>query len=685
MPPIVTKKSFFDILFTYPAILISSIVITLFAYLNWQNNDEYYMSEGMLSIEYAPTNTITEKEKNLFFEALQEHIYAEKFTDNIINSLNRNVVFQLIKEYHKQTPVVQTHFTLAESHKSFFNGIKKLHLDKNKFHYQFQMRNPDVTRAISLKIQKSVLDYIDQYNLVLMKNNTHTHVQNKHVINRHISDLKKDITILNQLKNHDNSISNQPLKEAQQYKERYTNIEKYINKISNIYKNKGLADIAHFLQNEELSFYNNKINKYATLIQQQYQYRLPNQMVILGLQAKIQANQVKAQKVFVNIVANLQKKTDALKQKYTVLKKQARLIQKKQNDPVFKKHPTFKKLNKKQKNAYIEKLKNDLQAKESIQKTLSKKNVDLNPADAYSTIKASWQINPNNIVKISQNLTLKDAVIILFLTIVMGFILKYILKKYFLSNPDNIEKKYPTAIKKQAEPQIFYWSIPEYTYTHNDISTNLAAEVLMLAKSHPFKAAFLDFYSYLDRRPLKPGHVLFMVSYGSNMGLTLIAINLARIIANNNEKVLLIEFTQSPNGLKNILNLTKKKGLTDFLIEGASIESIINKDPLTSLNIIPYGNKNVSIKKFLPSQIIKNMIAKLKKSYQYIIIDSGVTSGFDYVAAASLLSDDNIIVADTQKYDENKIQFLTEAFSAQVKSKKPFIALNRRMDPDIAS
>lgn len=105
-------------------------------------------------------------------------------------------------------------------------------------------------------------------------------------------------------------------------------------------------------------------------------------------------------------------------------------------------------------------------------------------------------------------------------------------------------------------------------------------------------------------------------------GKSTVAINLAYTIAETGAKVLLLDMDLRLPSITKKLEMPKTKGLSDYLIGGASINEICHTSKkFNNWTIMEAGSIPPSPSELIGSENMKNLIKQLEKKYDFIIID----------------------------------------------------------------
>lgn len=105
-------------------------------------------------------------------------------------------------------------------------------------------------------------------------------------------------------------------------------------------------------------------------------------------------------------------------------------------------------------------------------------------------------------------------------------------------------------------------------------------------------------------------------------GKTLVAANIAASIANNEEKVLLIDLNFKLPGLNKFFNITSPNSLPQYLLKKKSFDEIINSTSIKNLSLITSIELTQNPAAIITSEKMKSFLNKVKDEFNYIIYDS---------------------------------------------------------------
>ncbi|MDB5273812.1 MAG: wzc [Chitinophagaceae bacterium] len=120
----------------------------------------------------------------------------------------------------------------------------------------------------------------------------------------------------------------------------------------------------------------------------------------------------------------------------------------------------------------------------------------------------------------------------------------------------------------------------------------------------------------------KKNKIIGVTSTISGEGKTFFALNLATSIAISNAKVLIIGADMRKPKLHINLNMSNEKGLSNYLINNATLEEIIFSTTVANLDFIPSGPVPPNPTELLESESLKLLIDKVSEKYDYVIIDA---------------------------------------------------------------
>ena len=147
-------------------------------------------------------------------------------------------------------------------------------------------------------------------------------------------------------------------------------------------------------------------------------------------------------------------------------------------------------------------------------------------------------------------------------------------------------------------------------------------------------------------------------------GKSFISSNLSVALAQNGNKVLLIDCDLRMGRIHKIFNLTNKVGLSNLIVkynEVDEIEEYVKKTDIKNLFIIPRGTVPPNPSELLSSKRFENIVGDFKQLFDYIILDCVPVNGLPDALVLSKIADKTIIVT---KYGSTNIDALEDTKKA---------------------
>jgi capsular exopolysaccharide synthesis family protein len=142
-------------------------------------------------------------------------------------------------------------------------------------------------------------------------------------------------------------------------------------------------------------------------------------------------------------------------------------------------------------------------------------------------------------------------------------------------------------------------------------------------------------------------NTISVLSGGAGEGKSTTLFNLATIFAQNGQRTLVVDSDLRRPMLHKILHVSNTVGLTDFLLKQRSLDEVIQKTKLPTLDFLPSGKLPSSSMSILGSAQMKETIQELKRRYEFIFFDSPPLLG---VSDASILASEMDMVLQVIQY-----------------------------------
>lgn len=98
--------------------------------------------------------------------------------------------------------------------------------------------------------------------------------------------------------------------------------------------------------------------------------------------------------------------------------------------------------------------------------------------------------------------------------------------------------------------------------------------------------------------------------------------NLAYLLGQKNKKVILIDLDLRKPKMQRVFNVPNKNGLTDYLSSKISYDELIQHSTDYEFDFIVAGEKTTAVVNVLESAKMKELIAKLREQYDYVLLDT---------------------------------------------------------------
>lgn len=136
--------------------------------------------------------------------------------------------------------------------------------------------------------------------------------------------------------------------------------------------------------------------------------------------------------------------------------------------------------------------------------------------------------------------------------------------------------------------------------------------------------------------------------------------NMAHLMGKKGKKVVILDLDLRKPKLNRVFKVANENGITDYLSGKISFENLVRYDEKFKVHYILAGEKTTAVVNVLEAQKLKDLIAKLKETFDYVLLDSPpVLAVSDPLYIARLADGVIFIVAQ----DEAKKSVINEAIS----------------------
>jgi len=140
--------------------------------------------------------------------------------------------------------------------------------------------------------------------------------------------------------------------------------------------------------------------------------------------------------------------------------------------------------------------------------------------------------------------------------------------------------------------------------------------------SEAFRAIRSSLQFLYKKQQLDGAKTLMITSSISGEGKTFCSINIATVFALSEKKTVIVGLDLRKPKLAEEFNLVNHSGVVNYLIKQKSLEEIVNKTKIPYLDVIFSGPVPPNPSELLIGETMKEFIEELKKTYDYIILDT---------------------------------------------------------------
>ena len=140
---------------------------------------------------------------------------------------------------------------------------------------------------------------------------------------------------------------------------------------------------------------------------------------------------------------------------------------------------------------------------------------------------------------------------------------------------------------------------------------------------------------------------IVVVSAGAGEGKSTTCVNLATVFAQSGQRVLLVDSDLRRPTLHKVLKVSNSLGLTNYLLKQNSLEEVIQRTSIPTLDLLASGKLPSSSMNILGSASMKDLVAELKQRYDFVFFDSPPIMG---VSDAAILASEIDMVVQVIQY-----------------------------------
>lgn len=147
-------------------------------------------------------------------------------------------------------------------------------------------------------------------------------------------------------------------------------------------------------------------------------------------------------------------------------------------------------------------------------------------------------------------------------------------------------------------------------------------------------------------------------------GKTMTALNLALILAESEDRVLLVDADLRRPRVADYLGFEGTVGLTTALLGGVTVDEAVQRFGDTTLDVLTAGEVPPNPAELLASAPMRELIEDVKQSYGFVIIDTAPLLSVADAAVIAQQVDSTIVVADSSKVHQVQLEQTLDALDS---------------------
>lgn len=147
-------------------------------------------------------------------------------------------------------------------------------------------------------------------------------------------------------------------------------------------------------------------------------------------------------------------------------------------------------------------------------------------------------------------------------------------------------------------------------------------------------------------------NTITIVSGGAGEGKSTTLFNLAVVFAQNGSRVLIVDSDLRRPSMHKFLKVSNSLGLTNYLLGQNKLEEVIQTSSLPTLDFLPSGKLPSSSMGILSSPQMKELIAEVKRRYDFVFFDSPPIMGVSDAVVLASEVDISLQVIQYRKYPQ---------------------------------
>jgi capsular exopolysaccharide synthesis family protein len=186
------------------------------------------------------------------------------------------------------------------------------------------------------------------------------------------------------------------------------------------------------------------------------------------------------------------------------------------------------------------------------------------------------------------------------------------------------------------------------SFPRRGTSSLLAAETPSSREGEMFRILRTNLrFSHIDM----PRRVVLVTSTGPEEGKSTVLANLGVSLAQSGRRTLLIDTDLRRPVLHRLLDLPRSQGLADVLAGDAELSEAIRQTRIEDLDLLVCGTMPANPAELIESARLQEMIAQLRGSYDYVLLDSPPAGGLVDASLLSSIADGVLFVVEPRRFD----------------------------------
>ncbi|MCI2252749.1 CpsD/CapB family tyrosine-protein kinase [Domibacillus sp. PGB-M46] len=149
---------------------------------------------------------------------------------------------------------------------------------------------------------------------------------------------------------------------------------------------------------------------------------------------------------------------------------------------------------------------------------------------------------------------------------------------------------------------------------------------------------------------------IIITSPGSGEGKSTTAANLAISMAQQKDRVLLIDANIKEPSIHSMFEVSNEAGLTNILMYDVKLEEVACQTELENLEILPSGSTSFSPAELLGGQEMKSFLNEVKSLYDVVVIDAPSVLDFSETRVLAHQCDGVLLVMNRYKTEVKHVQ-----------------------------